>query len=245
MHKPTPLVIFDMAGTTVQDNNDVARCFQQALRTLNCEFSMEEINTVMGWDKMTAIETLFRKRMFKVRDFFEELMLTHYSKNAREIHGATATFRMIRSSGGLVALNTGFPRVIANAIIKCLKWESEINISVTSDEVEQGRPHPDMIEAIQGEALDYEMFNLEESSSHIIIKFGDTISDIQEGINANCEGSFGVCTGAYTRDQLEKYVWDHTYKGVKTYGGTELGVIENIQEAPKVIGRLVKEYSYE
>ena len=45
-----------------------------------------------------------------------------------------------------VALDTGFTRAIADVILARLGWDSTVvDASVASDEVERGRPYPDLI----------------------------------------------------------------------------------------------------
>jgi beta-phosphoglucomutase-like phosphatase (HAD superfamily) len=49
------LVVFDLAGTTVRDNNDVSQAFQQALKKYGYELPLELINPIMGYEKNEAI----------------------------------------------------------------------------------------------------------------------------------------------------------------------------------------------
>lgn len=78
---------------------------------------------------------------------------------------------------------------------------------VSSDEVPQGRPHPYMIRAIM-DALE-----LEEVKR--VAKVGDTQVDVQEGRNSGCGLVVSVTTGAYTRQELEKYDPDHIIDSLK------------------------------
>ena len=56
------LVVFDLAGTTVKDNQDVHRMLWQALSRDGVEISMDDATSVMGLPKPVAIRLLLEKR---------------------------------------------------------------------------------------------------------------------------------------------------------------------------------------
>src|SRR3954447_18298477 len=55
------LVVFDMVGTTVEDDRAVARCFREVLREADVVPTESEVNEVMGLAKPIAIATLLRR----------------------------------------------------------------------------------------------------------------------------------------------------------------------------------------
>jgi len=65
----------------------------------------------------------------------------------REMEGAAETFRILKSVGIKVALDTGFSRDIVDVILHRLSWDTGdlLDATVASDEVQNGRPYPDMI----------------------------------------------------------------------------------------------------
>jgi len=65
---------------------------------------------------------------------------------------------------------------------------------ITSDDVEKGRPHPDMIH------LAMKKFNI--GNPDLVLKAGDSAIDIEEGTNAGCGVTIGVLSGAQNREQL-------------------------------------------
>jgi phosphoglycolate phosphatase-like HAD superfamily hydrolase len=76
-----------------------------------------------------------------------------------------------------------------------------IDASVTSDEVNQGRPHPDLI---------FKVMTLTGVDDVVTVaKVGDTISDLLEGNSAGCSWVIGITTGAYSKEQLS--VGPHTH----------------------------------
>ena len=67
---------------------------------------------------------------------------------------------------------------------------------VSSDDVLNGRPYPDMIRLL--------MKRNEITNPNEVIKFGDTKNDILEGNNAKCFLSVGVLTGAGDENELSR-----------------------------------------
>lgn len=224
------LVVFDMAGTTVEDNQNVAEALQAALREFNYETSLDNINMVMGYAKPVAIRQLLEhyagsvvaaddELVNRIHECFVEKIITYYreTEGIRGKEGAEKVFRKLRNMGIKVALDTGFSRQIADTIFARLGWEPNVHfdLSVTSDEVDNGRPYPDMIFRAM-ELLDID-------SIDAVAKVGDTHSDLQEGNAAGCRYVIGITTGAYTREELSKE--PHTH------------LIEKLEEILDIVGQ--------
>ncbi len=206
------LVVFDIAGTTVKDNGNVAGCFIDAFRKNGLEVRNEEVSRLMGYRKKEAIQTMLENQgvndpllTIRIHDDFTSSMITFYENDPSivPLPHAEAVFSFLKSRHINVALNTGFTRPITAAIIKKLGWDSGsiIDCIVCSDEVEQGRPSPHMIQRIMDE--------LQVKSAADVVKVGDTEVDIREGRNSGCGMVVGITTGAFSRDQLEPYEPDH------------------------------------
>jgi len=197
-----------MAGTTIEDDDFVHRSLMEALDEEKIYVSRDQVNDVMGYPKPIAIAKLLEannsydypfKEDFikKIHDHFVDKMVGFYAKDSqvKAKDGAEETFKALRKRGIKVALNTGFDRKIANAVLKRLQWQNGmVDVTVTSDEVENGRPYPDMIVKAM------ELTKI--SHPEYIMKVGDTVSDLQEGKAAGCRYVVGITTGAYTREQL-------------------------------------------
>ncbi len=206
------LVVFDMAGTTVEDRDFVHQALIEAMGAFGCWVTRNEVNDVMGYPKPVAISQLLQLKKHnaspllveEIHDRFVDIMVRFYehddSVKAKEWAGET--FQLLRDKGIMVALDTGFNRKIADTIIRRLGWDQDlIDYSVTSDEVKQGRPHPDMIfKAMKLAGI---------SSSREVMKVGDTLSDLQEGQAAGCRYVVGIITGAFTREQLSRGYHTH------------------------------------
>lgn len=220
------LVVFDIAGTTVKDKNNVGIAFQEAMRSHGYEIAIEEVNPIMGYQKPLAIQMMLEKHtdnpagitselVNEIHDEFVERMIDFYSttQEISPLPNVEETFTILKKEGVKIALNTGFSRDIADVIIKRLGWEDKIDCLVASDEVEKGRPYPYMIQKIMSE--------LQIDSPEKIAKVGDTEVDINEGINAGCKYVIGVTTGAFTREELLPYHPTH--------------IIDNISEVIEIL----------
>jgi len=201
------LVVFDMAGTTVHDDDAVSICFRAALASVDVHPERSAVNDVMGLHKLEAIRHLLSAsgrtyddgEVDKIHTDFVARMLRYYETDpaVREIPGAGNVFAELRRAGVKVALNTGFGRSIVDAILRRLAWTNAVDAVVASDEVPRGRPHPDMIRSL--------MARLDIAQAQNVAKVGDTPVDIEEGVNAGCGLVVGVTTGSFTRQQLEAY----------------------------------------
>ena len=201
------LVVFDMAGTTVNDADSVNRCLRSAFSAVGLVVSPEDVNSVMGLPKPEAIALLLersalrdslRDRLDDIHSDFVSRSINFYSSDpsVHEVPGATGVFERLQKSGIRVALDTGFSRAIASVILDRLGWTNcrLIDATICSDEVPRGRPHPDMIYKV--------MDNLGITDARRVAKIGDTPADLREGHNAGCGLVVGVLSGTHSREQL-------------------------------------------
>ena len=216
------LVVFDMAGTTVKDENEVEKCFIEAAKQTQLPFERADIIAMMGWSKVKVFETLWRKASpdlpkeiieQKVSEsylLFKQILENHYrTEEVSPSENCITLFEVLKSKGIKIALTTGFYREVTNIILNKLGWDKHLNenylgndeglidVSIASDEVESGRPEPFMIQKAM------EMLKIKDSSE--VINIGDTPSDILSGNNAGCRYSLGVCNGTHTQEQLSNY----------------------------------------
>ena len=223
------LIVFDLAGTTVEDNKDVQRVLKNVLANFEVEITIEDANAVMGIPKPVAIEQLLRKKYYGNKGIISEWIkeihgmfiseMTHFYRtdlSVIEKEGVSESFRVLKENGINVVVNTGFDRLITNTLLKRMGWMNDglIDASVTSDEVLRGRPYPDMIFKAM------ELTGVRDISK--VAKVGDTASDLQEGNAAGCAIVVGVTTGAFSKEELEKE--EHTH------------LIEQIPEMMSILG---------
>jgi len=193
------LIVFDLAGTTVKDNQDVQRALQKALAYFDVFISPHEINNVMGIPKPIAIKTLLERSdtwcdsvddnlIREIHQVFVHQMLHFYEKDpsVEEKFRVTETFLKLKESNLKVALDTGFDRKITNSILRRPGWSNLnlIDASVSSDEVKRGRPFPDMIYRVM------ELTHVKDPKR--VAKVGDTASDLLKEMQQVVDGLSGL-----------------------------------------------------
>lgn len=206
------LVVFDMAGTTVRDENKVTQTFRNALQHHGYDVPEYIINPLMGYKKIVAITKMLHfyesnqlkitsDLISKIHESFVRLMIDYYQKAdfLEALPNAESTMLALKKSGIQVGINTGFSRDIAEVIIGRLAWREKglFDFLVCSDEVAEGRPNPGMINRLR------QLGGIAEADE--VAKVGDTEVDIREGQNAGCKYAIAVTTGAFSRAELEPY----------------------------------------
>jgi phosphonatase-like hydrolase len=214
------LIVFDLAGTTVHDNRDVHKVLQKSMASFGISITLDEANDVMGIPKPIAIRSLLSKHnsvvvhtdelIATIHQHFVENMISFYRSDpaVHEKEGVTDTFVKLKENGMKIAIDTGFDRAIAEAVLDRMKWRENdlIDVSVTSDEVPKGRPFPDMI--YKAMAL------VKVSEARDVAKVGDTLSDLEEGTSAGCGYVIGITSGAFSSDVLKKGPHTHLINSV-------------------------------
>ena len=195
------LVVFDMAGTTVQDDGQVPEAFTAALAEYGVAVSPEAIRGLRGASKREAIIGLLpagaarAEQAKRVYASFRDHLARRYADTAREVPGAGDVFAYLRGRGIRVALNTGFDRDTTQMLLAALGWAAHtVDAIVCGDEVPQGRPAP------------YLIFRCMEATGAVsvgrVVNVGDTVLDLRAGHNASVRFNVGVLSGAHGRDLL-------------------------------------------
>lgn len=212
------LVVFDLAGTTVDEQNTVYKTVHLALQRAGFEVSLETVLLhAAGKEKFQAICDVMKFLQQGTVDMdialtvymdFEHLLEDAYNTLVpKPMPGAEEVFEILRKRNIYVVLNTGYKRPVAEGLLKKLQWKADeaYDLLLTADDVQKSRPHPDMI----FEAMEH--FGIEDAVE--VAKIGDSIVDIEEGKNAGCGIVAGITTGAHTKEQLltahPTYVLDH------------------------------------
>ncbi|NDV42418.1 phosphonatase-like hydrolase [Flagellimonas sediminis] len=206
--KNIKLAVFDMAGTTVNEDNVVYKTVRQALAKWGVDVSLETVLEFgAGKEKYKAIvdvlEATKNGREEEVdakavhEDFKGMLKEAYANLEVTPYEGVEELFETLKSHGVKVVLNTGYDRKTAQSLLDKLGWEpgKQIDALITADDVVKGRPSSEMIDKAM------EMFGITHSEA--VLKAGDSVIDIEEGKNAHCGITVAVLSGAQNREQLE------------------------------------------
>nr|WP_100816957.1 phosphonatase-like hydrolase [uncultured Allomuricauda sp.] len=198
------LAVFDMAGTTVNEDNVVYKTVKAALAKQGVEVSLDTVLEFgAGKEKFKAIADILKETKTTgvdanavFEDFKEMLEEAYANLDVTTYEGVEELFELLKSKSVKVVLNTGYDHKTAKSLLNKLGWVpgEQIDALITADDVVKGRPSSEMIDKAM------EMFKISESEN--VLKAGDSVIDIEEGKNANCGWTVGVLTGAQTREQL-------------------------------------------
>lgn len=223
------LLVFDMAGTTINENGIVYKTLYRMIKDRGIEINENDISKWHGINKREVIEHFIetrydgsedKKHIIKElnEDFNKSLKDSYFDKDNKIelIHPKLPdTFENLRRNGLKIALNTGYSRDIQKEIINNLNMNDMIDGYISSEDVNFGRPYPYMINRLM------EQFNIKNSNQ--VIKIGDTPSDIEEGYNAKCYMSVGVLSGA---SSIETY--KNTNVDMIIHNATCIDLLRNI-----------------
>ena len=213
------MVVFDMAGTTVDEGNVVYRTLHKAIEKKCPTVSFEDVlkwgagkeklqairETIQGTNSVLdeqSIQDAFQDFLVLLEEAYEHLIVV-------PTHNTEKLFKELRELGIKVVLNTGYNAKTANSLIQKLNWKEGLHFDllVTSSDVKHNRPKPVMIL--------FAMDKLNINDAATVIKVGDSTIDIEEGRNAGCKLNIGVTTGAHDKAELKTvnpdYIFDDIY----------------------------------
>jgi phosphonoacetaldehyde hydrolase len=223
---PIQAVILDWAGTTV-DHGSIApvMAFVETFRLHDVEISVEEARGPMGMHKCDHIRAITQMPLVAalweaahgrqpnetdVAAMYEEfipLQLRVLANYADPIPGAVETIAELRQRGVKIGSTTGYNRQMMNVLVpEAIRRGYQPDSIVCVSDVPAGRPEPWM-------ALRSAM-ELRAYPPALCVKVGDTVPDIQEGLNAGMwsvavaltGNELGLTTGelaALSVDELE------------------------------------------
>jgi phosphonatase-like hydrolase len=233
--KNIKMVVFDLSGTTVEDDNAVAKSLHQAAIEYGLQLPLSEFEKTIGTNKIHLYQYLIAKNLgrdisfedferksfpdlheeaMKIFERYSVIMLNYYKEHVKAMSGTEDVFMWCRQQNIKVVTDTGFHRDINNAIMEGLGWLKNEMIDLSVD-VETtggvGRPAPYMIF--------HAMRQLGIQSVHEVVKIGDTPADLLSGFNAGCIGNIGVLSGANTKETLSKYPHTHILNSINELPG--------------------------
>ncbi len=201
------LVIFDIAGTIIEDHGEVVSAFAGALDKHRIPYTDDELKEWKGSSKQEVIRHFVERQsggtavlesaVGIVYADFRIAMERHYrEKGIVPIPGVDKTFARLRERGIKMATTSGFYRELSDSILERAGWRDIFAASISSSDVAMGRPAPYMI------------FRAMETSGVMsvgeVINVGDTPLDLQAGTNAGVREVVGVLTGLHGKERLQQ-----------------------------------------
>ena len=216
------LAMFDMAATTVDDTIDgyplVLQSFADSFGHAQVAVPWDVLNAQRGKDKREVFQTLLanhgrlhgtvlEQTAKELLDYFTARLLANVAR-LREMPGATTAFRCLKERGVFVALGSGFPLDVTQAIAAHLGWSATglVDYVTCGEAAGGGRPRPHMINhALQAAGLLPADHPVDRVQSHFdyrqVLKIGDTLQDIAEGLHVGAL-TIAVASGTQTAETL-------------------------------------------
>ncbi|MCB0667615.1 MAG: HAD-IA family hydrolase [Saprospiraceae bacterium] len=212
------MVIFDMAGTAIDEDNIVYKTISSVLNEFGMEVGLDLVLLHgAGKEKWQAIHDILQQidgvappneTVTELYHHFQVKLDSVYEIAPMQLFEPLPdVIRKLRSQDIKVVFNTGYSRPVAEKILKKVncRIDRDIDALITASDVLRGRPAPDMI----WKACD--QFNLKPNQT---VKIGDSQIDIEEGRNAGAKYCIGITTGAQCREVLEKANPDYVIDNV-------------------------------
>lgn len=200
------MVVFDMAGTTIDEDNMVYKCVKKALNDHGIAATLEQVlHHGAGKEKQHAIKDVYTEVMHDIPNSetiltiyqtFQVLLTEAYDHMEMKLFdGVKAMLFFLKKRNIKIVFNTGYTHQVASKILTKVDLikDRDLDLLVTADMVTNSRPAPDMITY----ALHH--FNIKPWEC---IKIGDSAIDILEGKNAKVKYCIGITTGAQTKVQI-------------------------------------------
>jgi phosphonatase-like hydrolase len=216
------LAMFDMAATTVDDTIDgrplVLQSFADSFARAGVSVPWAVLNAQRGKDKRQVFETLLASHggldgtalvqtsQALLQDFTARLL--HNVERLREMPGASAAFALLQARGVFVALGSGFPLDVTQAIVAHLGWSAAglVDYVTCGEAAGGGRPQPHMINrALQAAGLIPPTHAVDRVLADFdyrqVLKVGDTLQDIAEGLGVGAL-TIAVASGTQSAEIL-------------------------------------------
>ena len=260
--KKIECVIMDWAGTAV-DYGCFApvAAFLKAFAEKGLTVTMEEARGPMGMTKIDHIRELFKlpsvTEQFKQnynRNWTEEDVVSIYKEFEKHlfasleeyttpIPGVIEVIEKLKRDGIKIGSTTGYTTAMMDIVLPGAAAHGYTTDNcVTSNNLPAGRPQPYMI---------YQnMIDLAIPSVQSVIKYGDTIADIKEGVNAGV-WTVGVILGSnemgLTQEETRKLPAEELNRRMaavrkRMYMAGAHYVVNTIAELPEIIETIMRPY---
>ncbi|MDR0436851.1 MAG: phosphonoacetaldehyde hydrolase [Bacteroidales bacterium] len=254
-NKQIGCVILDWAGTTVDFGCFApVNAFIEAFEEISISISTTEVRIPMGMAKIEHVRQLLRMKRINSefqriygRDWteddvvnlnrsFEKYLFATLTDYTTPIPRVIETVDLLRKKGLKIGSTTGYTRAMMNIVEPSAKAKGYFpDNCITPDGLPKGRPAPFMIYR--------NMIDLNVQDTDCIVKVGDTIEDIREGLNAKV-WSIGVVIGSNELGLTEADINDFpevelqekmtAVRSKMTEAGAHF-VMDTFDELPKII----------
>lgn len=192
---PTTAVLFDIDGTLADSNYAHIDAWWRAFRAVGESVDAWRIHRAIGMDSSKLLESLLPDASEETRDTAKQFHTAFYSEHMPQLRllpGARDLLEAVAGRGHAVVLATSAPQNELDRLLELLDAEQWIAAVTSSEDVEQAKPDPGIIEvALQKAGVD---------ADHAVM-VGDAMWDVESAdrVGVTC---IGVMTGGIGGDEL-------------------------------------------
>jgi len=192
---PTTAVLFDIDGTLADSNYAHIDAWWRAFRAAGESVDAWRIHRAIGMDSSKLLESLLPDASEETRDTAKQFHTAFYSEHMPQLRllpGARDLLEAVAGRGHAVVLATSAPQNELDRLLELLDAEQWIAAVTSSEDVEQAKPDPGIIEvALQKAGVD---------ADHAVM-VGDAMWDVESAkrVGVTC---IGVMTGGIGGDEL-------------------------------------------
>ena len=206
---PSFALLADIDGTLVDSNNLHIDAWSKAFADLDAPRDTWRVHGTIGMDSTKLLETLLGDDASRLSDEAKRLHQHYYAATAprlRAFDGARELLAEISRRGGIVVLATSAPEEELTLLRDVLDSEDAIDHVTSSEDVEEAKPEPDLVQV----ALD----RAGVDASHALF-LGDTVWDVEAAGRADVK-CIGVLSGGVSEADLRAAGAIEVYPDVAT-----------------------------
>ena len=216
-------ILFDIDGTLVDSNYLHIEAWCHAFSELDVEVDAWRIHRGIGMDADLLLETLLQDDADSLGEKASALHDKFYAKlrsRLRPFDRASDLLARLAEAGMIVVLATSAPEKELKELRAVLKVEDSISVVTSSEDVEQAKPAPDIVEvALARAAVD--------AADAVMI--GDSVWDMKAAAKAGVTG-VGVRSGGVSDAELIRAGASVVYDDVAD-------LLDNLDDSPLVASR--------
>jgi phosphoglycolate phosphatase len=192
--KNIKLVIFDLDGTLLDAYEAIIESFNYTMREVNAPRRDNlTIRRAVGWGDENLLRPFVPKKdLKKALRIYRSHHKNSLIKHAHLFPGAENLLKKLKTNGIRLAVASNRPTKFSHILIRHLKIGRYFDYVLCADKLKQGKPHPEIINAIR------KKFNAKTKET---IYVGDMVIDVQAGRRARVF-TVAVTTGSSTPKEL-------------------------------------------
>ena len=206
---PSFALLVDIDGTLVDSNYLHIDAWSKAFADLDAPRDTWRVHGTIGMDSSKLLETLLGEDASRLSDEAKNLHQSYYAATAprlRAFDGARELLAEVSRRGGIVVLATSAPEEELTLLRDVLDSEDAIDHVTSSEDVEEAKPQPDLVQV----ALD----RAGVDASHALF-LGDAVWDVEAAARADVR-CIGVLSGGVSEADLRAAGAIEVYADVAT-----------------------------